>query len=298
METLDGLLTLKLVAERRSFAAAATALRVSPSAVSQTIKQLEKRLGVPLLSRTTRSLSPTEAGERFLSQAGPAMDQILAALSDVGTYASKPSGLLRINMPRLVYPAYLAPILVSFAAKYPEVCVELFFEDSPSDIVAAGFDAGIRLSDILAKDMVATRLFGPVRFVTAAAPKYLKKRGRPRHPQELLGHSCLCGRLGSRIYDRWEFQHKAAEFEVQVKPSLIFNDFYLLQSAAMDGAGIVYTFEHAIRGQLRTGKLEIVLETYVASSTGFYLYYPKRSQTAPKLRAFIDHLKARSAAHL
>ncbi|MEJ0038985.1 MAG: LysR family transcriptional regulator [Gammaproteobacteria bacterium] len=295
-DQLDGLLALKLVADRRSFTAAAAALRISPSAISQIIKQLESRLGVALLTRTTRSMSLTEAGERFLAQAGPAIEQILAAMDDLGTYAQKPSGLLRINLPRAVYPSYLAPVLTSFVEKYPDLTVELCFEDGQSDIVGSGFDAGIRLSDILAKDMIATKLFGPVRFVTAAAPRYLDRRGRPKHPKDLLSHNCIRSRLGNRIYDGWEFEQKGKEFQVQVKGSLIFNDSSLMVKASIDGSGVIYTAEDAIRAEVSAGRLEIVLASFSATSTGFYLYYPSHSQALPKLRAFIEHVKAQRAA--
>jgi DNA-binding transcriptional LysR family regulator len=295
-DQLDGLLALKLVADRRSFTAAATALHISPSAISQIIKQLEGRLGVALLTRTTRSMSLTEAGERFLAQAGPAIEQILAAMEDLGSYARKPSGLLRINLPRAVYPTYLAPMLTSFIEKYPDITVELCFEDGQSDIVGSGFDAGIRLSDILAQDMIATKLFGPVKFVTAAAPRYLDRMGRPKHPKDLLSHNCLRSQLGTRLYDGWEFEHKGKEFSVQVKGSLIFNDSWLMARAATDGSGVIYTAEDAIREEVKAGKLEIVLASYAASSTGFYLYYPSQSQALPKLRAFIDHVKAQRVA--
>jgi DNA-binding transcriptional LysR family regulator len=289
---LDGLIALKLVAEKRNFSAAAKELRISPSAISQIIRQLESRVGLALLTRTTRSTSLTEAGERFLNQAGPALDQILVALDAVGSYAAKASVLLRLNMPRLIYPTYLAPIVASFTKKYPEVCVEIFFEDQVSDVVESGFDAGIRLSDILAKDMVALKLYGPVKFVTAAAPKYLNKRGRPAHPKDLLSHDCLRVRFGkSGIYDRWEFEQKGKEFQVQVSGSLIMNDSTVMQAAAIDGAGVIYTVEDAIADKVKSGKLEIVLSQFGPSSAGFYLYYPQRSQVQPKLRAFIDHLK-------
>lgn len=291
-EQLDGLLALKIVADTRNFTVAAKTLGVSPSAVSQTIKQLERRLGVALLSRTTRSTSLTEAGERFLSQAGPALDQILAALENVGTYAEKPSGLLRLNLPRQVYPFYVAPLVASFIKKYPEITVELFFEDQTSDVVEKGFDAGIRLSDILAKDVVAIKLFGPVRFVTAASPKYLDKMGRPKHPKDLLFHNCIRPRLGAGLYERWEFEDKGKEFQVQVKGSLILNDALLMLGAAVEGAGIAYSTEDAIRDEVRSGQLEIVLDQFACVSTGFYLYYPKRSQVLPKLRAFIEHIKS------
>lgn len=291
LDQLNGLLALKAVADARNFTAAARQFRVSPSAISQAIKQLEQRLGVALLSRTTRSTSLTEAGERFLSQAGPALDHVLAALADVGTYAQSPTGLLRLNLPRQIYRFYMAPLIASFTRKHPQIAVELFFEDQQSDVVEKGFDAGIRLSDILAKDVVAIKLFGPIRFVTAASPQYLDRMGRPKHPEDLLAHNCICPRLGAGLYERWEFEHKGKEFEVQVKGTLIMNNSFLMLDAAADGAGIIYTTEHAIRDKVRSAKLEIVLNQYASSSEGFYLYYPKRSQVLPKLRAFIEHIK-------
>jgi DNA-binding transcriptional LysR family regulator len=289
---LDGLLALKVVADRRSFTAAAKTLGISPSAVSQAIKQLEQRLGVALLSRTTRSTSVTEVGERFLNQAGPAIDQILSALANVGTYTEKPSGLLRLNLPRQIYPSYAAPLVASFTKKHPEITVELFFEDEQSDVIEKGFDAGIRLSDILAKDVVAIKLFGPVRFATAASPKYFDKMGRPKHPKDLLSHNCIRPRLRAGPYERWEYEDKGKTFQVQVKGSLILNDSLLMLDAALDGAGVVYSTEAAIRDKVRSGRLEIVLDQFACTSTGFYLYYPKRSQVLPKLRAFIEHIKS------
>lgn len=291
LDQLNGLLALKAVAEAQNFTAAARLFGVSPSAISQTIKQLEQRVGVALLSRTTRSTSLTEAGERFLGQAGPALDQILAALEEAGSYAQKPSGLLRLNLPRQIYRFYMAPLIASFMRKHPEITVELFFEDQQSDVFAKGFDAGIRLSDILAKDVVALKLFGPIRFVTAASPSYLDRAGRPNHPQDLLAHNCICPRLGSGPYERWEFEHEGKEFQVQVKGTLIINDSLLLVHAAIDGAGIVYTTESAIEDMVRSGELEIVLSNYACASDGFYLYYPKRSQVLPKLRAFLEHIR-------
>ncbi|RYZ77904.1 MAG: LysR family transcriptional regulator [Proteobacteria bacterium] len=290
-DQLDGLMALKVVAEKKSFTAAATVLGVSPSAVSQAIKQLESRLGIALLSRTTRSTSLTEAGEGFLNQAGPAIDQIVMALETVGTYASKPSGLLRINLPRILYPTYLGPIISSFTKKYPEISVELFFEDAASDMVENSFDAGIRLSEILAQDMVALKLFGPVRFVVAGAPKYFAKHGRPKTPKDLLSHNCILMRLGrDRLYDRWEFESKKGEFQIHVKGSLIFNDSTLMRHAGVNGEGLIYTTEDSLRDLVSSGKMEVVMSQYAATSSGFYLYYPKRSQVMPKLRAFIDHL--------
>jgi len=297
LDQLNGLVALKVVAETRNFTAAARVFGVSPSAVSQTIKQLELRLGATLLSRTTRSTSLTEAGEIFLNQAGPALDQILLALDNLGANANRPSGLLRLNLPRHVYAFYLAPYIASFMKKYPDIHVELFLEDQQSDVVAKGFDAGIRLSDLLAKDVVAVKLFGPVRFLTAAAPKYLDRVGRPKHPKDLLTHDCICPRLGESVYDRWEFESKGREFQVHVKQSLIINDTYMMLDVAADGMGVVYGTDIAVRDRVRRGELEIVLEQYAASSSGFYLYYPKQSQVLPKLRAFIEHIKRRPSAN-
>jgi DNA-binding transcriptional LysR family regulator len=290
-DQLDGLLALKLVSEKRNFTAAAEELGITPSAISQIISQLEKRLNITLLTRTTRTVSLTEAGERFLSLVGPAIDQILIAQEDVTTFAKSPTGLLRINMPRVIYPAYLAPIISSFCEKYPEITIELCFEDNASDVFEKGFDAGVRLSDILAKDMVAIKLLGPIRFVVAGSPKYFKKFGKPTHPKDLLSHNCLRSRLGNYIYEHWEFAEKNKDFAVLVKGQMIFNDSLLMLEAALDGDGITYTTEEAVKRHLKSGKLELVLEKYYTSSDGFYLYFPKRSQILPKLRVFIDHIK-------
>ena len=290
-EQLNGLLALKTVAETRNFTAAAKMLRLSPSAVSQTIKQLEQRLGVALLARTTRSTSLTEAGRTFLEQAGPAMDQILTALETVGAYAEKPSGVLRLNLPRLIYPFYLRPLVASFIRKYPEITVELFLEDQASDVIGTGFDAGIRLSDILAQDVVAIKLFGPVRFVTAASAHYWDSRGRPTHPKDLLSHDCIRPRLGDGPYEHWEFEHRGEKFQVLVDGSLILNDSLVMLDAARDGMGVVYAPEAVIRDDVRAGRLEIALPAFASISAGFYLYYPKRSQVLPKLRAFIEHVR-------
>jgi DNA-binding transcriptional LysR family regulator len=289
---LDGLLALKLVTDKRNFTAAAQALRVSPSAISKMIRQLETRLGVTLLTRTTRTTSLTEAGERFLSQAGPGLELILAAMEDAGSLAEKPAGRLRLNAPQMIYPNFLKEVVSSFSKKYPDVSVEIFLENAATDVFERGFDAGIRVSDILAKDMIALKLFGPIRWVVAGAPGYLDRFGRPKHPKDLLSHNCICGGAGTRVYDRWEFESKGKAFEVQVKGSLILNDLLLVLDATLDGAGLVYTTEDLIIDKVEAGSLEIVLGEYAPTSTGYYLYYPQRSQVHPKLRAFIEHVKA------
>lgn len=291
-ENLNGLIALKCVAEKRNFRAAAEDLGLSTSAVSQAIKQLENRLGVTLLSRTTRSTGLTEAGEQFLAQALPALDQILTAMHNVGSLGQKPSGLLRLNIPRAIYRTSFPQLVESFTKKYPEVSVELFFDDAQADVAKGGFDAGIRGSEILDQDMVAMKLIGPVKYIVAGSPKYLDKFGRPKHPKDLLTHNCLRARFGNTsIYDRWEFETKGKEFSVQVKGNIIMNDSNFILDAAVKGMGLVYTVEETILDFIKSGKLEVILPQFATSSVGYYIYYPKRSQMLPKLRAFVDHIK-------
>lgn len=290
-DQLDGLMAFALVAEKRNFTAAAEVLRVSPSAVSKMIKQLEARLGVTLLTRTTRATSLTEAGEKFLRRAGPALESILDAMEESGTLAGKPAGRLRLNVPQMIYPNYLKAVVESFNMQYPDVSVEIFFENAASNIFEKGFDAGIRVSNILAQDTVAIKLFGPIRYVIAAAPTYLQKCGRPEHPRNLLEHDCLCVGSGNRIYDRWDFEKDGKSFAVHVKGPLITNDSMVAIDAALDGRGLVFVTEDCIADKVRNGSLEIVLSDYAEISDGIYLYYPQRSQVHPKLRVFIEHIK-------
>lgn len=289
---LDGLIALKVVAEKKSFRLAADELEISTAAVSKMIKQVEKKLGVAMLSRTTRSTSLTEAGKKFLAQAGPGIDQIVGAIQSASSEAEKPSGILKINLPRSTYHPFIEPLMSGFVKKYPEVTIDLYFQDETADVVQSGFDAGVRHADILAKDMIAIRLSGPIKFVVAGSKKYLEKFGRPKVPKDLLTHNCIRFRFGNAsVYERWEFEHKGRDIQVQVKGSIIMNDPLLTVDAAMDGLGLIYTVEDAIKEQLRTGKLESVLDQYAPSSAGYYLYYPQKSQTQPKLRAFVEHIR-------
>lgn len=174
--------------------------------------------------------------------------------------------------------------------KSPEVCVEIVFDDMAIDIVANGFDAGIRLSDILMADMVALKLIVPAKWVVAGSPKYFERMGRPKHPKDLLKHNCLCMGRDGQVYDRWEFEHIGKEFKVEVFDSMVLGNLYLINYPAMEKAGLIYTLKETIEDRLRSGELEIVLEQYGATSTGFYLYYSARSQVLPKLQVFIDHV--------
>jgi DNA-binding transcriptional LysR family regulator len=293
METnqLNGLIALKVVAECKNFTAAAEKLRISPSAVSQAIKQLEDRLGVTLLLRNTRTTSLTDAGKTFFEESGQALDQILASMENLSTVAKKPTGVLRLSLPRSIFPFYLAPLTASFLKKYPGITLELNFDSGSSDIDEKGFDAGIRISDLIAKDMIALKLFGPARYVVAASPGYLKLHGRPKHPKDLISHNCILMNMGQGVYDRWEFENRGKEFEVQVKGNLTLNDSTQTTISALNGVGLIYYLQEAIEPYLHTGELETVLDSYAATSAGYYLYYSKASQLQPKLRAFINHIK-------
>lgn len=291
-DQLDGLMAFRAVAETNSFSGAAKALNISHSAVSQIIKNLEERLDTTLITRTTRSVSLTEAGEKFLTTLTPAMDQIQSAFEQIASLSAKPSGTLKINLLRAPYPGHIEKIILSFMKKYPDISIELHFHEKSVDVVKGGFDAGIRLSDILEKDMVAIKIYGPIKWVVACSPKYLKDKNIPKHPRELLSHNCIRFLFdGSRLYDKWEFEKKGRELQVQVKGTLCMNDVFLMKSAAVNGAGFIFTEEDTIEAELKSGKLVTVLDDYAASSAGYYLYFPKSSQVLPKLRAFIDHVK-------
>lgn len=292
-DLLDGLLALKLVAELRSFTAAAEELKVSPQAISKMITQLEKKMGVTLLTRTTRTVSLTEPGQRFLDQTSPAIDQIIYAREDAKNFSKKPSGTLKLNMPGTFYSSFFAPYVQTFTERFPEVTVDIHSADQATDIFERGFDAGVRDSDIVAKDMVALKLVGPIHYVTVGSPKYFNKMGRPKTPKDLLEHNCIRHRFGSstNIYDNWEFESKGKEFSVRVSGSLIFNDSLLVVKAAKEGAGVAYVVLDMVREDIQSGKLELVLNSFKATSEGYYLYFPKVSQVSPKLRAFIDHYK-------
>jgi DNA-binding transcriptional LysR family regulator len=292
-DQLDGILAFKTVADKRSFTAAAEELRVSAPAISKMISLLEKKMKVTLLTRTTRTVSLTEAGKVFLDHAGPAIDQILNAQEMAKNQAKKPSGTLKLNMPGIYFPIYLAPYINGFLQKYPDISLDIYSSDEAIDVFQSGFDAGIRTSEIVAKDMVAVKLFGPVRWVVAGSPKYLDKFGRPKHPKDLLNHNCIKARFGisGGIYDRWEFLEKGKEFEVKINGNLTFNDSLHSRQATLDGLGLTYNAYEVVKDHVQSGKLEIILSNFETETEGFYIYFPRASQISPKLRAFIDHFK-------
>jgi DNA-binding transcriptional LysR family regulator len=277
------------VVEHGSFVRAAAHLGVTPSALSQTIRHLEERLGVRLLNRTTRSLAPTAAGERLYQRFRPTVDELEAAVAEAVSTRERPAGMLRINAPRFATLAMIAPRLGRFHRNNPEVVLDVTIDDKLTDIVAERFDAGIRLGERLEKDMVAVRLTGEMEMMAVASPDYLARRGTPATPDDLHAHACVNWKWPSdgRVY-RWEFEEDGREFEVSVEGPLIANDVEVVLQAALQGIGIAYTSHEWIEGWLKQGKLVRVLEHFSPKFPGMYLYYPSRRQQPPALRAFIN----------
>ncbi|MCB9649254.1 MAG: LysR family transcriptional regulator [Deltaproteobacteria bacterium] len=293
-ETLAGLQEILLVAEKRSFTGAAAALRVTPSAVSQAISALEERLQVRLVQRTTRSVRLTEEGARFVARLRPAMEGIQDAFAALDDARGRPSGTLRLTVPRLAYRSLIQPVLAEFLERHPGIAVEVTVQDSLVDMVAEGFDAGIRLGEFLDKDMVALPVTPDMRMAVVGSPAYFATRTRPRHPKQLEGHTCINYRQASsgHVY-RWEFEVGGRSLTVAVEGRVITNDGDVLVQSALDGLGLAFVLEAQVEEHLAAKRLVRVLKPYCPTFPGLFLYYPDRRNMAPKLRAFIDFLKAR-----
>ena len=288
-ENLAALSVFATVAARRSFRAAARELDLSPSAVSHAVASLEARLGTRLLARTTRSVAPTEAGQALLAQLAPALGEIDAALLRAAESGAQPSGLVRITVPRSAVEPLFLPRAAAFAAAYPEITLELHGDDGLIDIVAAGYDAGLRFGESLEADMVAVR-FGPAkqRMIVVAAPALLAARGTPRHPRDLVDYPCVAMRRAAGQLYRWELEKDGEALDVAVTGQLILNDTRLILQAVIDGLGLGFVFEHTAQDALACGAIVTVLDDWCPHFPGFFLYYPSRRQMRPALRAFID----------
>ncbi|MES2149803.1 MAG: LysR family transcriptional regulator [Pseudomonadota bacterium] len=290
---LDGLVVFFTVAELRGFRAAARHLGVTPSAVSQSIRALELRVGAPLFFRTTRSVNLTEAGERLLTHVRPALELLTTGLDAAASLGGKVSGRLRINAPRAALPLLANRLLPDFVERYPEVQLELVGEDDLVDIVEAGFDAGIRLGELVQPDMVAVRLTPPIRFVVAGTTAFFVRHGRPAQPQDLLRVPCIQLRQGALAMRDWEFNAQGERVRVAVQGPLIFNDVELCIRSTLRGMGLFQLPLPLAKPHIDTGELETVLDEYSAEVAGLSLYYPSRSQSLPKLRAFVEFARAR-----
>ncbi len=289
---VNALVVFALVAEERNFRAAADRLGVSRSAISQTIRRLEESLGIALMQRSTRSVSLTEAGERLHAEVGPAIADMRAALDATQALRDRPRGQLRLAVSSIAERFLSGPFLAAFCSANPEIQLDITVTDEEFDIVAEGYDAGVRLGEVIDEDMIAVSVAGDERQLAVCSPAYRDGFGLPSHPADLAAHRCIGWRPSPKAAPyRWEFAESGREFRVEVAPEITTNDMALMIKLAVAGAGISFGMEESFRPALERGELIPVLEQYCPRFAGFYLYYPSRRNVAPKLRALIDHLK-------
>jgi DNA-binding transcriptional LysR family regulator len=293
---LDGVEAFLGVAQHRSFRRAAGELGVTPSAISQAVRALEARVGAALFIRTTRSVGLTEAGERFLARAKPAFEELVVAGEAARELGQRPAGLLRLSVPRAVVPILLEPLIASFCQAFPEVEVEIAASEELIDLAAKGFDAGVRLGQFIAADMVAVPLSRPFRFVVVGSPAYLARRDRPERPDDLRHQACVRMRRSSGAIALWSLNDNGRAIEIAVSGPLIANDFPTMLGAAVEGVGLAQVPEPVAAEAVKSGKLVRVLDKFSPMAPGVFLYYPGHRQMMPKLRAFIDHVKSHSRA--
>src|SRR6266576_830711 len=289
---LDDLLAFIGVARERSFTKAAAKLGVSQSALSHTIRELEARLGVRLLTRTTRSVAPTEAGERLLRTVAPRFEEIEAELAAVSELREKPDGTIRITATDYAADTILWPKLTKFLRQYPDIKVEIVIDYGLADIVAQRYDAGVRAGEQVAKDMIAVRIGPDIRMAVVGAPSYFRNRSEPKTPQELIGHNCINLRLTTHggLY-AWEFEKGDRELKVRVEGQLAFNGTLQMLNAALAGFGLAYVPEDLAQPHIAKGRLKRVLEDWCQPYSGYHLYYPSRRQSSPAFALLVKTLR-------
>jgi DNA-binding transcriptional LysR family regulator len=282
------------VARERSFTRAAAQLGVSQSALSHTIRGLEERLGIRLLTRTTRSVAPTDAGERLLRTIGPRFDEIDAEIAALSALRDKPAGTVRITAGEHAAVSVLWPRLAAFLPNYPDIAVEIMVDYGLTDIVAERFDAGVRDGEQVARDMIAVRIGPDLRMAVVGAPSYFARRAAPKTPQDLTGHDCINLRLPTHggTY-AWEFEKRGRELKVRVEGHLVFNNLALRLDAALAGLGVACLPEDQVEGHLAAGRLVRVLDEWCAPFAGYHLYYPSRRQPTPAFGLVLDALRYR-----
>jgi len=283
-----------VVAGEKSFTRAAVRLGVSRSAISHSIRALEERLGLRLLARTTRSVAPTDAGERLLAQLDPALHDIEAALAEVGRLRDKPAGVVRLIASPMAVAMVVSPRLPKFAREFPEVVLDITTEgDSRPDLVAGRFDAGIHLGEFIQRDMVAVKVSKQQRAAIVGAPEYFRSHPKPKTPRDLTAHRCIGHRLGAggAVY-RWEFEKRGKPVTVSLSGPVIFTDPSFTLKAALDGLGLAYLFEEHVASHLSKGELVRVLEDWCAPFDGYFLYYPSRRHQPPALQALVEALRS------
>jgi len=294
--SLDQLVAFVAIARERSFTAAAAKLNVSQSALSHTIREVEERLGVRLLTRTTRSVSPTEAGERLLRNIGPRLDEIESEVAAVRELRDKPAGTIRITATEFAIDTLLLPKLAPVLKTYPDIKVEMIVDYGLTDIVAQQYDAGVRSGEQVAKDMIAVRIGPDMRMAVVGAPSYFKTRPEPRRPQELIGHNCINLRLPTHgnVY-AWEFEKSSRELRVRVEGQLTFNGTAQLLNGALAGCGLAYVPEGLVEQHLKKGRLKRVLTDWCPPYSGYHLFYPSRRQSSAAFALVVNALRHRSA---
>jgi DNA-binding transcriptional LysR family regulator len=294
---LNDVLAFLAVAKERSFTRAAAKLGVSQSALSHTIRGLEARLGLRLLARTTRSVAPTEAGERLLGALGPRFDEIETELAGLSELRDKPAGTIRITSGEHAAEAILWPALAKLLPRYPDIKVELNVDYGLTDIVAERYDAGVRLGEQVAKDMIAVRIGPDFRMAVVGAPSYFARRPKPKHPQDLTAHDCINIRLPTygSIYT-WEFEKRGRALKVRVEGQLVFNNIALRVNAALAGLGLAYLSEDQVREHVAEGRLVRVLGDWCPPFSGYHLYYPSRRQAAPAFALLVEALRYRGSS--
>ncbi|MGO6814695.1 LysR family transcriptional regulator [Rhizobium brockwellii] len=291
-QNINDLMVFLVVARERSFTKAAAKFGVSQSALSHTLRQLEQRLGVRLLTRTTRSVSPTEAGERMLQSIGPLFDEIGSALDGLNILRDQPAGTVRLTAGDYQIQCYIWPKLRTFLQQYPDIRLELDVNYGLQDIVSEGYDAGVRFGEQIAKDMISVRIGLDVRFAVVAAESYFALRDIPTHPKDLMQHRCINLRLPTYggLY-AWEFEENGREIKVRVDGQLVFNTIYNVLEAALDGFGFAYVPEDIAKLHLGTGRLHRFLEDFSPYWEGFHLYYPSRRQSSPAFSLLVNALR-------
>ncbi|HVM82662.1 MAG TPA: LysR family transcriptional regulator [Candidatus Binatia bacterium] len=293
-ENLNDLQAFLTVASERSFTRAAARLGVSQSALSHTIRSLEARLGLRLLTRTTRSVAPTEAGERLVTNIGPRFEEIEVELAALGALRDKPAGTVRITTAEHAAETVLWPTLAKFLPRYPDIKVEVAIDYGLTDIVAARYDAGIRYGEQVGKDMIAVRIAPDMRMAAVATPAYFERHGIPKKPQDLLGHDCINVRLPTygALY-AWEFEKGGRELKVRVEGQLIFNRLTQIMTAALAGFGVAYVPEDLAEPHVAKRRLKRVLQDWCAPFPGYHLYYPSRRQSSPGFALLVEALRYR-----
>lgn len=293
-EDLVDLNAFLIVAEEQSFTRAAARLGTSQSALSYTIRRLEERLGIRLLLRTTRRVAPTEAGERLLKTLGPALEDIAAELAAVSALRDRPAGTIRITTPEHAAHSILWPKLKGLLAEFPELHIELAIDSAFTDLVAERFDAGVRLGEAIAKDMVAVKIGPELRMAVVGAPGYFASRDRPLRPDDLAAHHCLNLRLGnSGGFYAWEFEKDGRELRVRVEGQCAFNNARMIRRACLDGFGLCALPENIVAEELAQGRLIRVLEDWCPPFPGFHLYYPSRRQPSAAFALVVEALRFR-----